>query len=78
LQLVTINNAKILGIDDRTGTIAKGKDANIVVSSGDILDMKTNNIEFAYITGRSISLDNKHKQLYRRFSAKYDNMKKEK
>jgi len=78
LQLVTINNAKILGIDDRTGTIAKGKDANIVVSSGDILDMKTNNIEYSYITGRSISLDNKHKQLYRRFSAKYDNMKKEK
>jgi hypothetical protein len=78
LQLVTINNAKILGIDDRTGTIEKGKDANIVVSTGDILDMKTNNIEYAYITGRSISLDNKHKQLYRRFSAKYDNMKKDK
>ncbi|MFO7622121.1 MAG: amidohydrolase family protein [Bacteroidales bacterium] len=71
LQTITLNNARILGIDDRTGTIEKGKDANIVVSTGDILDMKTNNIEYAFITGRSIDLDNKHKQLYRRFRAKY-------
>jgi hypothetical protein len=76
LQMITINNAKILGIDSKTGTIEKGKDANIVVSTGDILDMKTNNVEYAFICGRSISLDNKHKQLYRRFQAKYENLKK--
>lgn len=76
LQTVTLNSAKILGIDDKTGSIEVGKDANIVVSTGDILDMSTNNIEYAFITGRSISLDNKHKQLYRRFQAKYENMKK--
>jgi hypothetical protein len=74
LQTVTLNSAKILGIDDKTGSIEVGKDANIVVSAGDILDMATNNIEYAFITGRSISLDNKHKQLYRRFSVKYENM----
>jgi len=28
--------------------------------------------------GRNISLDNKHKQLFRRFEAKYENMPKEK
>ena len=78
LQTVTLNTAKILGIDDMTGSIEKGKDANIVVSTGDILDMKTNNIELAFITGRNISLDNKHKQLYRRFEAKYENMKADK
>jgi len=75
LQTVTLNNAKILGIDNKTGSLEIGKDANIVVSTGDILDMKSNNIEYAFITGRNISLDNKHKQLYRRFQAKYDNMK---
>ena len=37
--------------------------------------MATNNIEYAFITGRSINLDNKHKQLYRRFQAKFENMK---
>jgi hypothetical protein len=75
LQTVTLNTAKILGIDDITGSLETGKDANIVVSTGDILDMKTNNIELAFITGRNISLDNKHKQLYRRFQVKYDQQK---
>jgi imidazolonepropionase-like amidohydrolase len=78
LQTVTLNTARILGIDDRTGSLEVGKDANIVVSTGDILDMATNNIELAFITGRQISLDNKHKQLYRRFQAKYENQKAEK
>jgi len=75
LQTITLNNAKILGIDDITGSLEAGKDANIVVSTGDILDMMTNNIENAFISGRNINLDNKHKQLYRRFQAKYENMK---
>lgn len=75
LQTVTLNSAKILGIDDKTGSLEVGKDANIVVSTGDILDMKSNNVEYAFITGRNISLDNKHKQLYRRFQTKYENMK---
>jgi imidazolonepropionase-like amidohydrolase len=71
LQIVTINNARILGIDNITGTLETGKDANIVVSGGDLLDMMTNNVEYAFISGRNISLDNKHKQLYRRFQEKY-------
>jgi len=75
LQTVTLNTAKILGIDDITGSLEVGKDANIVVSAGDILDELTNNVELAFITGRNISLDNKHKQLYRRFQAKYENIK---
>jgi hypothetical protein len=75
LQTVTLNSAKILGIDDKTGSLETGKDANIVVSTGDILDMSTNNIELAFITGRNINLDNKHKQLYKRFQTKYDNAK---
>ncbi len=75
LQTVTLNTAKILGIDDVTGSLETGKDANIVVSTGDLLDIRSNNVELAFITGRNISLDNKHKQLYRRFQTKYDNMK---
>jgi imidazolonepropionase-like amidohydrolase len=71
LMLVTANNAKILGIDDKTGTLAVGKDANLVVSSGDLLDMRTNDVTHAFVGGRLISLDNKHKRLYGRFNAKY-------
>ncbi len=77
LQTVTLNNAKILGIENVTGSLEVGKDANIVVSTGDILDMMTNNVEYAFINGRNISLDNKHKQLYRRFKEKYSQKKAE-
>jgi imidazolonepropionase-like amidohydrolase len=75
LQTVTLNTARILGIADKTGSLEVGKDANIVVSTGDILDMTTSNVELAFITGRNVSLDNKHKQLARRFQVKYDNQK---
>ena len=71
LQAITSNAAKILGIDDKTGTLEKGKDANIVVSTGDILDMKTSNVIHAFIQGREVSLDNKQTQLYERYQYKY-------
>ena len=71
LSTITLNSAKILGIDDVTGSIEIGKDANIVVSDGDILDMRGNQITKAFIQGRDVSLDNKQKQLYERYKFKY-------
>ncbi|MBS1730593.1 MAG: amidohydrolase family protein [Bacteroidetes bacterium] len=71
LQAITLNAAKILGIDDRTGTLEKGKDANIVVCDGDILDMKSSNVSMAFIQGRKIDLDNKQKELYDKYEKKY-------
>ncbi|WP_079718149.1 amidohydrolase family protein [Parapedobacter luteus] len=71
LATITSNTAKILGIDDRTGTLEVGKDANIIVSSGDALDMLGNDIERAFIQGRDINLDDLHKQLFERYEYKY-------
>ncbi|MBP7478159.1 MAG: amidohydrolase family protein [Chitinophagales bacterium] len=71
LASITSDVAKILGISDRTGTIEVGKDANILISAGDALDMKTSLIELAYIQGRSINLGNKQKDLYQKFAEKY-------
>jgi imidazolonepropionase-like amidohydrolase len=71
LTAITLNAAKVLGIDDVTGSLEKGKDANIIVSEGDILDMKTSNVTQAFIQGRDVSLDNKQKQLYERYKYKY-------
>ena len=71
LSAITLNAAKILGVADRTGSIEVGKDANIVISSGDILDMRTNNITNAFIQGRSVELNDKQKQLYERYKYKY-------
>lgn len=72
LEAITLSVAKILGIDKETGSLETGKDANIVVSEGDLLDIKTNNVTYAFIQGRQINLDNKQKQLYERYKVKYD------
>jgi imidazolonepropionase-like amidohydrolase len=71
LQAITLNSAKILGIEDRTGSLEVGKDANIVISGGDILDMRTSLIEHCFIQGREVSLENKQTQLYKRYMGKY-------
>ena len=51
LQAITLNAAKILGVSDKTGSIEVGKDANIVISSGDILDMRTNKCYRSFYSG---------------------------
>jgi imidazolonepropionase-like amidohydrolase len=71
LSSITLNAATILGIADRTGTIEKGKDANLVISDGDILDMRSSIITHAFIQGRAIDLSDKHKQLNERYVKKY-------
>jgi len=50
---VTINPAEILGIDDRVGSLDSGKDADLVVYSGDPLDIAAN-VEAVYISGEKI------------------------
>lgn len=76
VKSITLNTAKILGIDGTVGTLEVGKDATFIVSTGDALDVLTNNIEFAYVRGKMIDLDNHQKQLYRKFSGKYSSEKK--
>lgn len=71
LTAITLNPAKILGIADRTGSIEIGKDANIVISTGDIFDMRSSVITNAFIQGREINLTDKHTQLYERYKYKY-------
>ncbi len=71
LMTVTSNAAKILGIDDKVGTLEKGKYATLFVSDGDALDMKTNNVTLAFIEGKNIDLRNEQKELYYRYMNKY-------
>jgi len=71
LSSITLNAAKILGIADKTGSVENGKDANLVISDGDILDMRSNKISLVMIQGRIVNLTDKHKQLYERYMGKY-------
>lgn len=71
LQLITGNTAKILGIDDKYGTLEVGKSATLFISKGDALDMRTNIISEAFIDGRKISLESHQTKLWKRYSNKY-------
>lgn len=71
LSSITYNAAKILGIDATTGTLEKGKDANIIISEGDVLDMPHSRIDLAFIQGRNINLDSKQSELAEKYVEKY-------
>jgi imidazolonepropionase-like amidohydrolase len=53
LRAVTIHPARIIGVDSRIGSLAVGKDADVVVWSGDPLDVMSR-AELAYVDGREI------------------------
>ncbi|HEY3559073.1 MAG TPA: amidohydrolase [Kribbella sp.] len=53
LRAVTLNPAKVLGIADRIGSLAPGKDADVCLWSGDPLD-PMQRVEVAYQQGREI------------------------
>ena len=73
LKMITSNSAKILGIDDKVGTLAVGKDATLFISKGDALDMRTNIISEAFIQGRKLSLETHQTRLWKRYANKYKN-----
>ncbi len=73
LTLITLNPAKILGIDHMYGTLDSGKSATLFISEGDALDMRTNIITHAFIDGRLLSLETHQTTLWKRYSEKYSN-----
>jgi imidazolonepropionase-like amidohydrolase len=68
---LSLNTAKILGIDDRYGSLEKGKSATLFISEGDALDMLGNKVVQAFIDGREIDLTNRQLQLYLKYQGKY-------
>jgi imidazolonepropionase-like amidohydrolase len=53
LRAVTINPARVIGVEDRLGSLTAGKDADVVIWSGDPLDVMSR-AEVAYQQGREI------------------------
>jgi len=63
LKAITVYPAEILGVADRLGTIEPGKIANLVVTDGSPLEIRTQ-VEHVVIAGRDVSLENRHRALY--------------
>jgi imidazolonepropionase-like amidohydrolase len=73
LMLITLNPAKIMGIDKEYGSLEVGKSGTFFISEGDALDMRTNLLTHAFIDGRSISLETHQTELWQRYKGKYEN-----
>ncbi len=69
IKALTINAAEILGVADRVGSLEPGKDANLFISKGDPLEIKTA-VTNVFINGKDVGLDNKHERLYRKYIAR--------
>jgi imidazolonepropionase-like amidohydrolase len=72
LKALTINPARIFGVEDRLGSIEAGKDADLIVASGDPLDMKTA-VKQLVINGRKIDMSNWWETLYQKFKSRPEN-----
>jgi imidazolonepropionase-like amidohydrolase len=69
LKAVTIYPAQIFGVADRLGSLEVGKQANVIITDGDPLELRTN-VKRVFIAGEEISMDSRHTLLYRKFSAR--------
>jgi imidazolonepropionase-like amidohydrolase len=69
LKAVTIYPAEILGVADRVGSIEQGKIANLIVTDGDPLEIRTQ-IKHVFINGRDIPLTSRHTELYEKYKAR--------
>ncbi|NGP87916.1 amidohydrolase family protein [Aliifodinibius halophilus] len=63
LKAITLNSAEIFGVDDKLGSIEKGKQANLFISDGDPFE-PMNHIEQVFIRGYKIPMISRHTQLY--------------
>lgn len=71
LACITLNPARIMGCDSLTGSIEVGKEATIILSTGDVLDMRSNSIELCFLQGTELELNNQQRELYLKYLKKY-------
>jgi imidazolonepropionase-like amidohydrolase len=67
LKAVTIYPAQIFGLADQIGTLETGKDANLIVTNGDPLEL-TADVRYLFIRGQVTSMDNKQLRLYQKYN----------
>ena len=66
LRALTLDAARVLGVEDTLGSLERGKVANVIVTDGDPLEITTH-LHALFIRGKAISLENKHTRLYEKY-----------
>ena len=74
LRSITLSAAEILGIDERYGSLEKGKSATLIVTTGDPMEITTQ-VRRAFIDGREIRLESKQTALAEKYRTKYGQLK---
>jgi imidazolonepropionase-like amidohydrolase len=69
IKAITLNPARIFGLDKQLGTLEAGKIANLIVTTGDPLEIQTQ-VKYLFINGRPASLDNRHLNLYEKWRSR--------
>ena len=69
LRSITINPARIWGVADRLGSIEAGKIANLIITTGDPLDVRTQ-IRHVFVRGVEQPMNDRHTRLYEQFKAR--------
>lgn len=69
LQCLTIDAARILGVDDRLGSIEEGKIANLLITTGNPVDY-TSQVKTMFIGGQKVPWDDKFSRLWQKFSGR--------
>lgn len=75
LKAVTIYPAQLFGAADRIGSLEVGKDASLMITDGDPLEITTQ-VHAAYLQGRPVDLNNRHKRLWKKYEQKYQRLEK--
>lgn len=74
LKALTLYPAQILGVAERLGTLEAGKDATLIVTTGDPLDIRSR-VTNAYVQGRKVDLNDRQKTLWKKYQEKYRQLK---
>ena len=69
LKAITLNPAQIWGAGDKLGSVEKGKYADLLITDGDPMDVRTQ-IRHLFIKGKEVTLSNKQIRLYERYSGR--------
>jgi imidazolonepropionase-like amidohydrolase len=63
---LTLYPAQIAGVADKLGSIEVGKEATLIATDGDLLDIRSN-VKQMWIAGKPVSLESRHTRLYEKY-----------
>ena len=69
LRSITIDAAKILGVDDEIGSLEVGKVADVIITTGNPMQAGTRTVG-TFLAGRPVELSSLHERSYERFTAR--------